>query len=138
MQAEPGRGRMRAHSSLTKAIYAAASLHGRLFASRFAAWDWVGGRFSVCSAVGVVPLSLQYGFGSVQKLLDAGADIVGIAVCDEFYYSLTGANAHSGTPVNARAPGRMPRKLPMLAALRCAMRLALPGQARGSLAALLK
>ncbi|MBT5572146.1 MAG: amidase [Alphaproteobacteria bacterium] len=45
---------------------------------------------------------------SVQKLLDAGADIVGIAVCDEFYYSLTGANAHYGTPVNARAPGRMP------------------------------
>jgi len=45
---------------------------------------------------------------TVQKLLDAGADIVGIAVCDEFYYSLTGANAHYGTPVNARAPGRMP------------------------------
>ncbi|MBO6782285.1 MAG: amidase [Alphaproteobacteria bacterium] len=45
---------------------------------------------------------------SVQKLLDAGADIVGIAVCDEFFYSLTGANAHYGTPGNARAPGRMP------------------------------
>jgi amidase len=45
---------------------------------------------------------------TVQKLLDAGADIVGITVCDEFYYSLTGANAHYGTPVNARAPGRMP------------------------------
>lgn len=45
---------------------------------------------------------------SVQKLLDAGADIVGIAICDEFFYSLTGANAHYGTPSNARAPGRMP------------------------------
>merc|ERR1719160_2351835 len=36
----------------------------------FGFWDWVGGRFSVCSAVGVVPLSLQYGFEQVQKLLD--------------------------------------------------------------------
>lgn len=45
---------------------------------------------------------------AVQKLLDAGADIVGIAVCDEFFYSLTGANAHYGTPQNVRAPGRLP------------------------------
>ncbi|KAJ6726370.1 GLUCOSE-6-PHOSPHATE ISOMERASE [Salix purpurea] len=28
----------------------------------FAFWDWVGGRYSVCSAVGMLPLSLQYGF----------------------------------------------------------------------------
>jgi amidase len=45
---------------------------------------------------------------TVQKLLDAGADIVGIAICDEFFYSLTGANAHYGTPQNRRAPGRLP------------------------------
>lgn len=45
---------------------------------------------------------------TVQKLLDAGADIVGIAICDEFFYSLTGANAHYGTPQNGRAPGRLP------------------------------
>ncbi len=45
---------------------------------------------------------------TVQKLLDAGADIVGIAICDEFFYSLTGANAHYGTPQNVRAPGRLP------------------------------
>ncbi len=45
---------------------------------------------------------------TVQKLLDAGADIVGIAICDEFFYSLTGANAHYGTPQNLRAPGRLP------------------------------
>jgi len=45
---------------------------------------------------------------TVQKLLDAGADIVGIAICDEFFYSLTGANAHYGTPKNMRAPGRLP------------------------------
>ncbi|KAL3514631.1 hypothetical protein ACH5RR_027348 [Cinchona calisaya] len=35
----------------------------------FAFWDWVGGRYSVCSAVGVLPLSLQYGFSIVEKFL---------------------------------------------------------------------
>ncbi|MSP94018.1 MAG: amidase [Alphaproteobacteria bacterium] len=44
----------------------------------------------------------------VQRLIDAGADIVGKTVCDEFFFSLTGANAHYGTPVNVRAVGRMP------------------------------
>jgi len=29
-------------------------------------------------------------------------------VCDEYFYSVSGANAHYGTPVNARAPGRLP------------------------------
>jgi amidase len=44
----------------------------------------------------------------VQSLLRAGASCVGVTVCDEFFYSLTGANAHYGTPVNTAAPGRMP------------------------------
>src|SRR5258706_3300050 len=44
----------------------------------------------------------------VQRLLDAGAEIVGKTVCDEFFFSLTGANAHYGTPTNPRAPGRLP------------------------------
>jgi amidase len=44
----------------------------------------------------------------VQKILDAGATITGKTVCDEFFYSVSGANAHYGTPVNARAPGRLP------------------------------
>jgi len=44
----------------------------------------------------------------VQKILDAGATITGKTVCDEFFYSVTGANAHYGTPVNVRAPGRLP------------------------------
>jgi amidase len=29
-------------------------------------------------------------------------------VCDEFFYSVAGINAHYGTPENPRAPGRMP------------------------------
>jgi amidase len=44
----------------------------------------------------------------VQQLLDAGVSIVGKTICEEFFYSVTGANAHYGTPLNARAPGRMP------------------------------
>ncbi|HET9717434.1 MAG TPA: amidase [Pseudolabrys sp.] len=44
----------------------------------------------------------------VQKILDAGATIIGKTICDEFFYSVSGANAHYGTPVNARAPGRLP------------------------------
>lgn len=45
---------------------------------------------------------------AVAQILDAGATIVGKTVCDEFFYSVTGANAHYGTPVNVRAPGRLP------------------------------
>jgi len=44
----------------------------------------------------------------VQRLLDAGATIIGKTICDEFFYSISGANAHYGTPENLRAPGRMP------------------------------
>jgi amidase len=41
-------------------------------------------------------------------LLLGGATIIGKTVCDEFFFSVTGANAHYGTPVNPRAPGRLP------------------------------
>jgi len=44
----------------------------------------------------------------VQKILEAGATIIGKTVCDEFFYSVSGTNAHYGTPFNARAPGRLP------------------------------
>lgn len=41
----------------------------------FAFWDWVGGRYSVCSAVGALPLSLQYGFPIVSKFLEGARSI---------------------------------------------------------------
>jgi len=44
----------------------------------------------------------------VKKLLDAGATAIGKTVCDEFFYSVTGANAHYGTPENPIVPGRLP------------------------------
>ena len=39
----------------------------------FGFWDWVGGRFSVCSAVGMLPLTLQYGWDVTSQFL-AGAN----------------------------------------------------------------
>jgi len=36
----------------------------------FGFWEWVGGRYSVSSAVGVLPLSLYYGFDNVKDFLD--------------------------------------------------------------------
>ncbi len=45
---------------------------------------------------------------AVQLLLGAGADMVGKTLSDELAYSLTGENVHYGTPVNTRAPDRIP------------------------------
>lgn len=41
----------------------------------FGFWEWVGGRFSVSSAVGVLPLSLFYGFDNVQQFLNGMHDM---------------------------------------------------------------
>ena len=35
----------------------------------FAFWDWVGGRYSVSSAVGLLPLALYYGYDNVDLFL---------------------------------------------------------------------
>jgi amidase len=44
----------------------------------------------------------------VEQILAAGAIITGKTICDEFFYSVMGVNAHYGTPRNLRAPGRLP------------------------------
>lgn len=41
----------------------------------FGFWDWVGGRFSVTSAVGIVPLALHYGFDVVDQFLAGAHDM---------------------------------------------------------------
>jgi amidase len=46
--------------------------------------------------------------GSRRRSLPAGATITGKTICDEFFYSVSGVNAHYGTPPNVRAPGRVP------------------------------
>lgn len=44
----------------------------------------------------------------VQACLDAGARFVGKTITDELAFSLAGMNAHYGTPLNTRAPDRIP------------------------------
>ena len=44
---------------------------------------------------------------AVQKLVDAGAEILGKAQCEELCFSLAGNNAHYGMPVNGAAPDRL-------------------------------
>jgi glucose-6-phosphate isomerase len=41
----------------------------------FRFWDWVGGRYSVCSAAGAVPISLLYGFELFEKFLKGAQSI---------------------------------------------------------------
>jgi len=41
----------------------------------FGFWDWVGGRYSVSSAIGVLPLSLHFGYDIVRQFLD-GANYI--------------------------------------------------------------
>jgi amidase len=44
----------------------------------------------------------------VEQLLDAGARCVGKTVCDELAFSLLGENHFYGTPLNPKAPDRVP------------------------------
>jgi amidase len=45
---------------------------------------------------------------AVQTLLDAGATLIGKTITDEVSLGILGENALYGTPVNVRAPGRVP------------------------------
>ena len=44
---------------------------------------------------------------AIYRLVEAGPSLTGITVCDEFFYSVLGTNAHYGVPVNLRAPDRV-------------------------------
>jgi amidase len=44
----------------------------------------------------------------IAALVDAGATLAGLTLTDELALSLTGENAHYGTPINARCPDRVP------------------------------
>lgn len=45
---------------------------------------------------------------AIERLVAAGATVVGRTVTDEFAYSLSGTNVHLGTPVNSAYPGHEP------------------------------
>src|SRR5688572_6708088 len=59
--------------------------------------DWPTGR----------PMPTRHAW-AVQTLLDAGAILVGKTITDEVSLGILGENAFDGTPVNVRAPGRVP------------------------------
>ena len=59
--------------------------------------DWPTGR----------PVPTRHAW-AVQTLLDAGATLIGKTITDEVSLGILGENAFDGTPVNARAPGRVP------------------------------
>jgi amidase len=44
----------------------------------------------------------------IERLLGSGARLEGTTITDEIMYSINGENAHYGTPVNPKAPGRIP------------------------------
>jgi len=44
----------------------------------------------------------------LQKILNEGAILEGISICDEFFYSIIGENVHYGTPSNKNAPNCVP------------------------------
>ena len=45
---------------------------------------------------------------AVQTLLDAGATLIGKTITDEVSLGILGENAFDGTPLNTRAPDRVP------------------------------
>jgi len=45
---------------------------------------------------------------AVERLVTAGATIMGRTITDELAYSLSGTNCHYGTPINVAAPDRVP------------------------------
>jgi amidase len=59
--------------------------------------DWPTGR----------PVPTRHSW-AVQTLLDAGATLIGKTITDEVSLGILGENAFDGTPLNTRAPGRVP------------------------------
>jgi len=59
--------------------------------------DWARGR----------PIPTRHAW-AVQTLLDAGATLIGKTITDEVSLGILGENPHYGTPLNPRAPDRVP------------------------------
>lgn len=60
---------LKAHLCAVSTNHAATDAFGIARENVFGFWDWVGGRFSVSSAVGLLPLSLHYGFDVLDSFL---------------------------------------------------------------------
>lgn len=86
------------------------SANGPLFGKTFAAKDLydVAGHVSICGNPdwGRTHEAASANASVVQALLDAGADLRGKTITDEFAFSIVGENHHHGTPINPNAAGR--------------------------------
>ena len=60
---------LKAHLCAVSTNHTATDAFGIARENVFGFWDWVGGRFSVSSAVGLLPLSLHYGFDTLNQFL---------------------------------------------------------------------
>lgn len=63
------------HIVACSANVSGAKAFGILPENVFGFWDWVGGRYSVSSAIGMLPISLQYGYQIARAFLDGAAEI---------------------------------------------------------------
>ena len=95
---------------------------GRFEVSGFGAGNLVGLRFAVKDFIDIQGHTTGAGnprwlethapavatASCVQKILDAGATMIGKTITDELAYSINGDNYHYGTPLNAAAPDRVP------------------------------
>ncbi|RHY05564.1 hypothetical protein DYB36_007872 [Aphanomyces astaci] len=66
---------IRQHIIAVSAAVPKAEAFGINAANVFGFWDWVGGRYSVCSAVGIVPLAIHYGADITDSFLAGAHDI---------------------------------------------------------------
>ena len=66
---------LKAHLCAVSTNHAATDAFGIARENVFGFWDWVGGRFSVSSAVGLLPLSLHYGFDVLDSFLKGLASV---------------------------------------------------------------
>ena len=66
---------LKAHLCAVSTNHEATDAFGIARENVFGFWDWVGGRFSVSSAVGLLPLSLHYGFETLSQFLKGLASV---------------------------------------------------------------
>ncbi|MCQ2993071.1 amidase [Pseudomonas syringae] len=87
---------------------ASGPLAGYTFAAKdlfdVAGYPTGGGNPHVLAMSGIKTLTAP----TIQRLLDAGAELVGKAHTNEMAYSMSGKNAHYGTPRNGAAHDRIP------------------------------
>ena len=86
---------------------ASGPLSGLTFAAKDI-FDIAGYVTEAATPTGRPPMNLQSTAWVVRVLVEAGATMVGKTITDEITRGIFGENAHDGTPVNPRAPGRVP------------------------------